>query len=496
MTASSLTNSKKIDKLTAEQIQLMHEHREQYIDFIVNNKKYYDPAFSNQIKLHIYRQVNPMKDDIDWIYAKAGLKPPTFVFEADSYLQEKMMVSFIRTYTNLDDESCVDEIGKMFGGELSFESSIRNEGWKQIGENVGDNYDNVRELAVSLDRPNKSFWGIQNQVCEDFIQRNNENKEISDTVKAHYEKFDSVDARHQVARQLFNNLTNGKTPFTTSEDQAELNRILNAMRALLDKDLDSSKEKEKDESAKLKFVEQGFGLPWNSWMAFYSYFSRINVLNNKDFDRFFAFFLNHKIWSIQFFKHWVCFTRLPNRIYRDAQNRLHNTDGSCVDWRGRSQDVNYFIHGVPFNEPGLWERVVTNKIPTKEVLSLSNMELRNAVLSVISPAKLISDTNAKLIDEYKTKPRKSMDKYTKNTEKMKFEWIKLYKLDPQEVGLSRANNNNGNGGIYVVFYNCPSTNRDYFGYVDPAKATDAVTALSSKFGLTKKQYLENIVAES
>lgn len=482
------TNSaKKIDKLTPSQIQLMHEHREQYIDFIVNNKKYHNPIYFNQVNLHIYKKVNPMKVDIDWIYKKAGLNPPKFIFEADSYLQEKMMVSFIRTYTNLEDDSIVDEIDKAFNDHYSESENIRNDGWKQIQGTVNYNYDALKSYIDTDDNITQSFRDIQSQVCSDFIEKNNENKEISDTVKRHYEKFDGVEARHQVARELFKNLASGRRLLPTT--QPELKHMLNAMRTILEKYLDRE-----DEEKKLNFVEQGFGLPWNSWMAFYSYFSRINVLNNKDFDRFFAFFLHHKIWSIQFFKHWVCFSRLPNRIYRDAQNRLHNTDASCVEWK-RPQDVNYFIHGVPFNEPGLWERVVTSNISTKEILNISNMELRNAILSVISPSKLISDTNAQLIDEFKTKPRRLSNKYTKNSDKMKFESIKLYKLNPAEVGL---NNNIGReeGGVYVVFYNCPSTSRNYFGYVEPAKATDAVTAMASKFNLTRKQYLENIVAES
>ncbi len=489
--STSSSSSKKIDKLTPEQIQLMHHHREQYIDFIVNNKKYYDPLFSNQVKLHIYRQVNPFKVDVDWIYKKSGLKQsPLFIFEADSYLQEKMMVSYIRTYTNLEDDSAVEEIKNTFGNDHFPEGGVRKESWNQIFDNMANKYEHVPKFWNDLDENRKSMLDIQTQVTDDFIQKNNENKEINDVIKKHYEIFDSVDARQQVARQLFAFLSmGGENPPTSTCEQRYL---LDKMRLLLDK---KDLERPQAEERKLEFVEQGFGLPWNSWMAFYSYFSRINVLKNADFDRFFAFFLNNKIWSIQFYKHWVCFTRLPNRIYRDALNRLHSTDGSCVEWR-RPQDVNYFIHGIPINEPGLWERAVTDKISTKEVLAISNMELRNAIMSVISPGRLIRETNAELVDEYKTRPRKNMDKYTKNTEKkMIFQSIKLYRLNPSEIGLNN-NGNNTNRHIFVLFYNDPSTGREYFSYPDPTKATDAVTAMAAKFGLSKKDYLEKIVAET
>lgn len=70
---------------TEEQKTLLIEHRDQYLDFILNNYRH-NP---NNLEL------NDVKEDIKWIYEYMGFTPPKYIFFADSYLQEKMMINFI-----------------------------------------------------------------------------------------------------------------------------------------------------------------------------------------------------------------------------------------------------------------------------------------------------------------------------------------------------------------------------------------------------------------
>ena len=415
--------TKKIEKLTEAQIQLMHEHRNQYIDFVINNYKYEGVNIPQQIQLHSPKYVNDFKADMDWIYQKAGLTAPRFVFETDSYMQEKLMINYLYHYTNMENDSVVSNACRM-------KDNGNKKDLQKISDKLTSHYDEIKRGSK------------------------------------HFKRF----SEHNVPQKVFEQLSRQVSSLET------IPLILN-------------KEVENDPNKKLEFVEQGFGLPWNSWMAFYSYFSRINVLKNADFDRYFAFFVNNKIWSIQFFRNWCVFTRLPKRIYRDTQNRLHNLDGSAVEWR--TNDKNYFIHGVPFSDESLWERVVTHKISTKEIMtSINNMEQRNAILSVIPPAKLITDMNAQLIDQFTPTKKGAKYMHREHYDKLTHKPIKLYKLDGSKLGLQ------GQQDVFILFYTDPSTMREYFSYVEPRNATSAVNAMSSKFGLTPEQYLNNLVAES
>lgn len=250
-------------------------------------------------------------------------------------------------------------------------------------------------------------------------------------------------------------------------------------------------EKKKKE---LEFIEHYFGLGHETWISFYDYFRKIGILKNDDYNRY-SDFLQKGIWSMQLFKDWCIVTRMPKKIHRDRENRLHSLDGTAIEWwdsttGGVSSDKNYFIHGVPFNDESLWEKVVTQKITMKEVMRVSNMEQRNAILAVISPEKFIKELDAKLISTHiqKKKGREYMDEESYN--KLNHKEIKLYEVKNNEISPGMNEN------IYILLYTDPSTNREYFSFIEPKHATSALDAMASKFGLTAKEYTNNIIAES
>lgn len=100
-----------LEKLSPEQEKLMYEHRDGYIDYVVNNYKYRTPTKDGPKPL---LQLEDIKDDIEWIYKKAGLEKPKFIFIADSYLQEKLMINYI---INGGLEECLKGIQKNFKNE-------------------------------------------------------------------------------------------------------------------------------------------------------------------------------------------------------------------------------------------------------------------------------------------------------------------------------------------------------------------------------------------
>src|SRR6476659_6010332 len=70
-----------------EQEKLVHQGTEEYCDFIVNNEKY----CPNNL------QLKDIEEDVNWIYSKANLEKPKFIFIARSYLEEKLMINYILT---------------------------------------------------------------------------------------------------------------------------------------------------------------------------------------------------------------------------------------------------------------------------------------------------------------------------------------------------------------------------------------------------------------
>lgn len=245
---------------------------------------------------------------------------------------------------------------------------------------------------------------------------------------------------------------------------------------------------------KLEWVEQGFGLPWNSgWFSFYTYFEMINIVNSPDFSNYFGLVKNHGLWSIQFFKDWCIVTQLPKVIRRDDENRLHSIDGSAIEWR--NGEKNHYIHGVYF-EPELWEEVVSGKadpqFSDKEniqtILKIQNQEQKQAALSVVPLQLLLDKMGAVCISEYKKPEPKLSKKYVPDYEKLDYsKSIKLYSIDSDMFGIDEV--------VKIVHYFCPSTGREYFDYVPP-EINRADEAMAWKFGISVEDYVNNLVVET
>ena len=224
---------------------------------------------------------------------------------------------------------------------------------------------------------------------------------------------------------------------------------------------------------KLEWLEQGFGIPWNSyWFSFYTYFRLIDIVKSPDFDRYYGLVKNHGLWSIQFFEDWCIVTQLPKIIRCDNDNRLHSVDGAAIEWR--NGEKNHYIHGVYFKSQ-LWEQVVSGLMPAKDVLKIENMEQRQAALSVIPLSNMLKEMNAVLV---------SVDVVRKGNT------IELYKIAGNSMDIRDDED------VNIIHYFCPSTGREYFDFV-PDNIETASQGMAWKFGFTNiKDYKENMEIET
>ena len=400
-----------LEKLTKEQEEQMYKHRKEYIDFIVNNVKHQPKDL----------ELTPeLRDDINWVCKKAGLKPPKFVFISKSYLEEKLMIN---------------AVFQIFGAQSSILDQVVSQVWSQVQSQV---WNQVQSQVRSQ---------VRSQV-EGQVQ-----SQVWDQVEGQVRSQVRSQVEGQVWSQVYNQVAN------------------------------------KIENKKLEWVEHGFGLPWNSgWFSFYTFFQKIGIVSSPDFERYFGLVKNHGLWSIQFFNDWCIVTQLPKIIRRDNENRLHSTDGPCIEWR--NGEKNYYIHGIYF-EPQLWEEVVSGKNadPTT-ILKIQNQEQKQAALSVIPIKTLLEKSCAYKIDEYLKPEPKLSKKLVKDYKKLDFSHpIELYQI---QNGAARFGIDEE---IKILHYFCPSTGREYFDFVPP-NINSAVKGISWKFGISEEDYINRLVVET
>ena len=172
------------------------------------------------------------------------------------------------------------------------------------------------------------------------------------------------------------------------------------------------------------------------WVAFYDFFERIGICKNENFIKFKKLIQTRIFETIQF-KNLCIVVRPPVEINR-LENRLHSSTGPAIKWQDSYE--NYFLHGVRF-EKTLWENVLNGKLSAKEIISLKNVEQKQAVIKELGYEKIIAELDAKLINK---------DKYGE-----------LIEVDLQDdSSLAR-----------FVKVNCPSTDRIYLLRVSPSSQT-------------------------
>jgi len=95
---------------------------------------------------------------------------------------------------------------------------------------------------------------------------------------------------------------------------------------------------------------------------------------------------------------------LPKKIHREETTKtLHSTTNPTYEWTDKISRLlqrDYFLHGVAIPSY-VWEAAVKNELTYEEALSIENMEIQRAVLSILAEnggEKFLIDAGAKKID--------------------------------------------------------------------------------------------------
>jgi hypothetical protein len=215
----------------------------------------------------------------------------------------------------------------------------------------------------------------------------------------------------------------------------------------------------------IDFIVYFLGLAnWAGWLSFLDYFRRIGVIDeDKNFNMFWDM-IRAGIWTSCYYEDRVLVCRLPTKVSKDEQGRLHCITGPAVQWRdGLDQ---YFLYGVDFGQnlhnhmskPDLWKNVVSKNLSFKEILEISNIEQRYAALKLYGAEKLLQEAGAQRID-----------KSERGNE--------LYKIENLIRGRT----------LKLLKYKDHSTDRIYVSFV-PYQYEKADEAMAWKFQLSEEEY--------
>ena len=147
--------------------------------------------------------------------------------------------------------------------------------------------------------------------------------------------------------------------------------------------------------------------------------------------------------------------------------RLHNTSGYACKFLDKES---YWLFGVKF-EKDLWEKIVSKKLPAKEILVMNNMEQRMVALKIYDQEKLFSEIGAPVIH---THIRETLTEG--GVRRIEYRLYKVCGVFPQDE--------------YFVTYRCPSTDRFYSSCVDTSQMEDmtAEAAMAWKQGRSIEEY--------
>jgi hypothetical protein len=465
-----------LNPLTPEQENIINTHADEYIDFFVNNRKYCPDLLT----------LDDVKDDIAFLYEFVGAEsPPKFIFFADSDLQEKLMFNFIvkgGLNSLIEGRTAKTESSEKVVNKLVSKQQIRSIRFlskSPVKESTIIGYEVWSSVISSLDSQLRT-----NYPAADTTEKIRSNKSIScPSIEKKIQNDLNAELHIKDPDKVFF-LTVWGIVWDKVKIPIERTIVTNIIRMI---DNNTNHLILSDEGLTL-YIPNTIG---QYDMASYSFFIKTGILNSPVFERYYNF-IRKGIWSVQMYADWCIVTQMPSHISRDSQGMLHSLDGPPVEWRVRgkrgNKEESYYIHGIKFDKE-LWEKTVSNKITIKEILKIQNMEQRQTVFSVISPQKFIDECGGKLISTH-TQEKKGVEYMSKEAfDKIHHRPINLYKIEnTRDLGL-------GGRPLYILLYTDPSTDRQYYMFVNPTNTTDAATAMAASLGLTREQYI-NITAES
>lgn len=154
------------------------------------------------------------------------------------------------------------------------------------------------------------------------------------------------------------------------------------------------KANDRNGNKKMEYYPSGIGAGYDSgWTAFYDFFTRIGILDNKDFNMW-MLFKKAGVWDCLLFENVAYIIRRPSLVLKDAQGRLHCENGPAVLFPNGEKLFNWHGARVP-------ERLILNsEDATKEdLLAERNAEVTRAWGEKLGWTRFFQLTESVLIDE-------------------------------------------------------------------------------------------------
>jgi len=420
-----------ITKLTKEQLELIPVVRQEWFDRIFKNR------------IEIDRQ--EVTELIRWLYAFAGIKNKRpFVIFLDSPLACQYAANMINNQVrNQVRDQVRDQVWDQVRNQISgkVRDQISGKVWDQISGQVSNQ---VRDKVLNQVRDQvrgqilgkvwDQIWGqISNQVWDQISGK------VRDQVRGQIRDQISGKVRDQISGKVWDQIWGQVSNQVRDKISGQI----------LDQEL-------------LYFGISYYGdVSDYGWISFYDYFERIGLDYKNDNYNKLKKLITSGIFSFIPLDDFCIICPLPDKILR-LDEKLHSDTQSAISWKDGYEL--YFLYGICF-EKEIWGKIISRDITAKEILKFENIEQRMAALKFYGADNLLSELNAKLIDD------------TAGYE--------LYELD--KIFSQTA---------YFLKYSCPSTGRVYVSGIDPevGKLGDAMAACAWKFGVEKNQY--KLAAES
>jgi hypothetical protein len=190
------------------------------------------------------------------------------------------------------------------------------------------------------------------------------------------------------------------------------------------------------------------------WISFYDFFTKIGILDNKEFNEY-KKLVDTGIFMIIQTENYCIVSAMPTKILREGE-KMHNPNGYAIEFKdGYGQ---HYLYGIYF-EPELFEKIKT--MTAKDVVKIKNIEQRMALLKLFGAEKILNELGADLID-----------KSERGNE--------LYSI----TGLTDKTEK-------ILKYECPSTGRVYTKFVEPRfEKADEAQAWSHHFTIEEYSKLK------
>jgi hypothetical protein len=438
-------------------------------------------------------EIDDVEDYINELYRKLGLnKPEILVF--DSYMAAKIAAGSVYANGARAESQVSSRVSSQVWSQVSsqvrsqVESQVLSRVRSQVGSQVGSQVSSQVGSQVGS-RVSSQVWSqvtsqvrsqVESQVWSQVRSqvwsqvesqvRSQVRSRVWAQVSSRVEAQVGSQVESQVSSQVSSQVWSQVTSQVRSQVESQvLPRVWSQVSSQVWSQVSSHVESQVSSqvSSRYVFVEQHEGLnDWAGFLAYYDYFERIGIVNHKPFGEW-RDYLKSGIWSIDYFDGCVIISRLPTKVIRDQNGRLHSFTEPAVQWADGLN--NHFIYGVGFPAE-IWNSIVKKTISAKEAISLPDLAQRTIACQTIGYDSVLAELGAKLIDkETRTTP---------NGQNLNYQLL--------EINL----NDDGQPAKFVKV-ECPSTGRETLLRVHPRIDT-VRTAVAWTFGMRPDDYMPEI----